>query len=599
MTAHLIADPDTAATAPDPTTIDPGWFALSAAMTDEVPTIADRDDLLVTVAPGAGHGAPACFLPARATIELDGTHLDGIDPVTMTPHLVSDRARYATAWGLLVHECAHAHHSTWEAPADAAPGAVEAALLLEESRMEGAHIRRRPDDLHWLRSSATNLILADTRATDPAHAPAMTPRDAAQTAALLLARADAGILTPDETAPVAAAAETVLGADTLAALRALWQQAHTVADDDHETMIDLGRRWCETIGEDPDTATEPGAPGTPSGSATPDPDASGDPGSSASGGGAPSPLADAINTALATVAANVAGEPVPEDPAATRAATKAAEQQARKDAEKVAHGVFTVGGPRTGRTATAGTRPPTADERAAARRLGRALSTAGVRDRTAVKTTSVMPPGRLRMRGALAADAQRAAGAMPTAEPFTRTTRRTVPTPPLRIGIACDVSGSMRSFARPVASAAWILANAAHHATVPGTTATVIFGNHVRPITAPGTTPAHVTEFDADDDWEDVGRAIDALDGALDLSRPGAARLLVIVSDGEFRTDPLRDGQLRIDRLRAAGCGVLWLAPDAFWSKPLDGATVLTLTDPTTTAQAIGRAATAALRATR
>lgn len=134
---------------------------------------------------------------------------------------------------------------------------------------------------------------------------------------------------------------------------------------------------------------------------------------------------------------------------------------------------------------------------------------------------------------------------------------------------------------------------------MPGTTATVIFGNHVRPITAPGTTPAHVTEFDADDNWEDVGRAIDALDGALDLSRPGAARLLVIVSDGEFRTDPLRDGQLRIDRLRAAGCGVLWLAPDVFWSKPLDGATVHTLTDPTTTAQAIGRAATAALRATR
>ena len=47
------------------------------------------------------------------------------------------------------------------------------------------------------------------------------------------------------------------------------------------------------------------------------------------------------------------------------------------------------------------------------------------------------------MRGALAADAQRAAGAVPTAQPFTRTTRRSVPTPPLRIRIACDVSGSM------------------------------------------------------------------------------------------------------------------------------------------------------------
>ena len=70
------------------------------------------------------------------------------------------------------------------------------------------------------------------------------------------------------------------------------------------------------------------------------------------------------------------------------------------------------------------------------------------------------------MRGALAADAQRAAGALPTAEPFTRTTRRAVPTPPLRLGIACDVSGSMVEFAGPVASAAWILAHAARHTRV-------------------------------------------------------------------------------------------------------------------------------------
>ena len=98
-------------------------------------------------------------------------------------------------------------------------------------------------------------------------------------------------------------------------------------------------------------------------------------------------------------------------------------------------------------TSIAGTRPPTDPERVAARRVGRALSTAGVRDRVRTHTASAMPPGRLRMRGALAAAAQRAAGAVPTALPFTRTTRTTVPTPPLRLGIACDVSGSMVEFA--------------------------------------------------------------------------------------------------------------------------------------------------------
>ena len=55
--------------------------------------------------------------------------------------------------------------------------------------------------------------------------------------------------------------------------------------------------------------------------------------------------------------------------------------------------------------------------------------------------SSATPPGRLRMRQAVAADAQRAAGAMPTARPFTRVERRRVPAPPLAVGVACDVSG--------------------------------------------------------------------------------------------------------------------------------------------------------------
>jgi hypothetical protein len=129
-------------------------------------------------------------------------------------------------------------------------------------------------------------------------------------------------------------------------------------------------------------------------------------------------------------------------------------------------------------------------------------------------------------------------------------------------------------------------------------TATVIFGHHVRPITRPGTAPTAVTEFAARDNWEAIDEAIDALDGALGLSRPGAARLMVIVSDGDFRPGPRQGGQQRLDRLRASGCGVLWLATDED-DIPLTGATVHVMTDPTATAQAIGRAATAALRATR
>ncbi|MEV0704877.1 hypothetical protein AB0I53_44140 [Saccharopolyspora sp. NPDC050389] len=187
MSTHLISD-----TTVDKTRLDSSrdavWLRLSATLTDEVPVIADREDLLVTIAPGAGHGSPACYFPHHATIEIDGTHLGTVDPTTMTPDRLGDRARYATAWGLLTHECAHARHSVWEPPRDAPPGAVDAAMLLEESRIEASQIRRRPDDRHWLRASATNLILADTHANDPTRAPGMTPHAAAHAAALLQRR---------------------------------------------------------------------------------------------------------------------------------------------------------------------------------------------------------------------------------------------------------------------------------------------------------------------------------------------------------------------------------------------------------------------------
>ncbi|MGW5053965.1 hypothetical protein [Actinokineospora sp. NPDC004072] len=582
MSTHLVADPDATGTAVFPTR--PEWLTLSAALVDEVEIIADREDLIVTIAPGAGSGAPACFYPARALIEVDGAHL-GVDPTTVDPSNLADRTRYATTWGLLTHECGHAKHTAWTPPDNAPPAVVDAAMLLEEPRMEAAQIRRRPDDRHWLRTSAANLILADyNAATTTGGTPAMTTLDAARAAALLLARVDGGILTAAEIAPAATVIETILGADLLAQLRELWREALNTADDNAEGMIDLGRRWCEALGVDPDDPN-------PNNGAQGDPDLS-DP---------PSPLLPAIAQALANVARAVGKETLPQDPAALAAARRAAHDADDEANEEIARTVFSAAhyNPHgMGSTATAGTRPPTADERTAARVLARALSTAGVRERAAVTATSPIPPGRLRMRGVLAADAQRAAGATVTAEPFTRTARLHTPTPPLRLGIACDVSSSMGYLRRPVASTAWILAHAGARATVEVTTATVIYGAHVRAITHPHTVPDHVTEFATNDAAHDLATAAAALDGALGLSHPGAARLLVIVSDGHYGHTERAAARAQVDRLRACGCAVLWLITDDD-DNPFDGVTVHMLSSPTATAHAIGRAATTALRAAR
>src|SRR5207344_3021749 len=95
------------------------------------------------------------------------------DPDTADPAHPADRYRYPTAWGLFVHECAHDRHTACNPTPDTPPAAVRAAMLLEESRIENAHTRRRPDDRHWLRAAATDLILADL--APPAAGPASTP----------------------------------------------------------------------------------------------------------------------------------------------------------------------------------------------------------------------------------------------------------------------------------------------------------------------------------------------------------------------------------------------------------------------------------------
>jgi hypothetical protein len=556
---HLVAD-EVPVTPPDRP-----WLKLSAALTECVADIAVRQDLLVQCAPGAGRGAPGCFVPALASVELDGTHL-GADPRTCDPSRPSDRERYPALWGVLVHEAAHADHTRWNVSPDSSGAAASAALLLEESRIEAKHLGRRPGDRHWLRAAIRTLVLPDFADAG------LTRWDAAQAAGLLLARVDAGVLDADETSAVATVVEKVLGRTRLTKLRRIWRRAHKTADENATQMMDLGRRWCRALGVAPDQ----GASGRRSRAP-----------------GRPSPLAAAITAALDAVAATGSGPSTRAQP--DRAAARAAEQAARERARVVASKVFAS---REVDTPNASTplrevRPPTAEEQAAARRLARALRAAAHRERVATTIHSATPPGRLRMREGLAADAQRAAGAVPTAEPFTRTTRRSVSSPPLRLGIACDVSGSMADLAKPVASAAWILARAAGH--VPDArSATVVFGESVHPITYPGAVPARVREFTANARTEEFCDAVDALDATLGLSRPGAGRLLVIVSDGHFRPRQRECGQERVTRLTKAGCAVLWLVLDAR-AVPLDGVHKIPLTVPADAVGAIGQAAIRAL----
>ncbi len=213
-----------------------------------------------------------------------------------------------------------------------------------------------------------------------------------------------------------------------------------------------------------------------------------------------------------------------------------------------------------------GYRPPTNQERGEAALLARALRRAVIRERSATVSTSQRPPGRLRMRDGVSFKASVAAGQVPVAEPFTRKIKKHNPSPPLRVGIAQDVSGSQSAFVDPAAVAGWMVARGV--SLIPeARSAMVTFGATVTPVTWPRQVPPGVPQLLAVDGYETPSIAIRALDGVLNLTQPGFARLLFMVTDGEFVKDEQAELAVAdVKRLLNSGCKIIWLQTGTGWS---------------------------------
>ncbi|WP_428962241.1 VWA domain-containing protein [Micromonospora fluostatini] len=535
VAAHLTTPTPTPALAGSP------WTPWAAAWTRQAALLTSRPETTVTVAPAAG-GPPGHSHPATAQIHVDADLIG--DPAIADPRRPGHKAKVPVAYGVLLHEVAHVNHSHWNPPPDVPPVVREAALLLEESRIERRHRDTRPRDRRWLRRAVTSII-------DPADTPTDTPWSAAYAAGLLLARVDAKVLYPGDVRQPRRAITRILGRRTLKGLRAIWTEAHTVDDTDTTRMIDLGRRWCHLLGIDPTHTPHPPADDA-----------------------ATSTIAAALGDALTTILHNPAATPIP-----------------------TSSGSGGPGGPGrhvdTDTPITWTAREPDDTERQAATRLTAHLRRARHREPARTRQPSTTPPGRLRTRAAVTLAAQRAAGVTPTAQPWQRTVRRPVPDPDLTVAILIDASGSMGAFAKPMSSAAWIVAQAATRAGA--TTATLAFGDRVTVLIPPGRRPTTVRDMRADAHTERFVEACAEADRLLHLSTPGTARLLVVVSDGHYvDTD---EAQATVNRLHHTGCAVLWLAPanDRWPPQAYDHTTAITVDDPTTCITLIGHAAINAL----
>lgn len=580
---------------------DTEWLGVGAKIGELVNNWANRSDLVTYVGERAGEesGAPASFNPASAEINVNTRVAFGFVSPESVGNLNERKQQFEfpKATGAIFHEALHAKFSTWDlakAAKELPANVCKALHLLEESRIESYGVRTMPANKSFLRACALEIVLADMN--EESFSKMTTTRQAAHTLALTYARVDAGVLEVDDVKSVAPVIDPIIKADTRIDLQKIWREFQGLrAEFDEARMYELAHEWERVVSEQAEENGE-----------DPEGESSGEGGITIQISGE---FAEAIKEALeeardnAEVGAMTEGEQqqTQEEYRETADAKKSASEE-RKEHKDTASLVFSVGSTPNNSKSNSElreTRMPTTEERIAAVQIAQALEKAKYRDRVRIESASVTPPGRLRTRNLVQGEAIRERNPMAVVEPFRRVQRKHTEDPNLTVGVMVDISGSMRRAMEPMASAAWILSEAGKR--IQAKTAMVYFGNDVFPTLRAGQHLDRVNVYTASDGTEKFDKGFKALDGALDLLNGSGARLLVIVSDGQYTWEERPLAQKWLNRCAQAGVGVLWIGAgsDGAMAEHYcqeSGAQFVRMRESATdAAQAIGRTAATAL----
>lgn len=556
------------------------WLSTCATIGQIANEWAGRNDLVVYGGKDAGMGeAIACFIPDTAEIEVSLSNAFG--EVT-TPEMVGDlklrknQYEFPEAIGVIYHEALHARYSGWEhARFDELFKAKELTkreydnfYLLEESRIEGLGASLMPKNRLFLRSSALKLSLGDINEKIGEMSAVAV---ASNLAGLALARVTGGVLEPDDVYLIEEKVSEVLGVELLDQLRSIWTEFQTL----HHTNpthfvrgVELAKLWTQLVkdkavaeGQEPEDGCSFGEMGE---------------GGSGSGemsdemkemiGKIISDLIEAVensadDTALATND-DLADQQDSEESKEQVSEKNKKQEQQNKDKE-ISEKVFSrsSGGGETGSSSTLiETRKPTSEERIASVRVSQMLERAKYRERDVVTRTGVIPAGRLRTRTLVQGKALESKGVKTQVEAWEHKSRRYTDEPTLSVGVMVDVSGSMGSAMNPMATTAWVLAEAGRR--VQAKTAMVYYGSGVFPTLKVGQRLPDVKVYTAPDGTEKFGEGWSALNGSLDLLYGRGARLLVIVSDGHYTPSEDRKAREVMKECQRNGVAVMWISPD-------------------------------------
>jgi hypothetical protein len=489
------------------------------------------------------------------------------------------------ARGAVIHEAGHAHYSKFSladlSKLDRNVGQV--IIALEELRIEYnmnyflgntkslANTTYQMDLVHGAHYIARHNIPVGP----------VSPLDVSTCLALTFGRVDVGVLSFGAAMVYRDAFEVHMDPALIENLRALWLRYMGLTDRDLEGRVEIAKEWCDLL--DLPSGDENGMP-EPGGACLGDPDegegegdgegeGEGDgegegEGKGRAGSSFGDDIRDAADYAYEVTKTDAAVEHKNREAIARRAALEGAsksreKREAMADRAHKSHGYGESDPKHWGRSLFAPSEAPTSDEAAAMVALARRLDKVSYTDKHKTKVGSLVPPGRLSGRGAVQASAQADRGQIISATPWKSKRRKSVPKTPLTVGIIADVSGSMGSSVRSVSTAAWMLSEAVNR--VQGRTSTVLMGEDVYGLVAPGKRFSEIPRYNAYAGHENFTDAYMAIDGSLNLVHGRGARILFCVTDGHFVSSTHNDyAHVAMREAKAAGIQVFWLDYDGY-----------------------------------
>jgi len=559
------------------------WLGVGYEITQLVNAWSDRTDLVALLGTEAGQGAPACFLPALAEVEVNTKVAFG--EIT-TPSMIDDLTKrknqyeFAKAVGAIRHEAYHAKFSAWDIPLAGKTlkqDEFEALMLLEEGRIEAWGINAHPDAKVFLRASAMGLIIDEAKEIFSEQS---TVRSASSLVGLCHARIIAGSLDELQAFDLVDKVNGILGSDLVMKLKEIIYQFQ-----DHATHTDISAcyplaiEWARLVRE---KAEEAGEQPTKE--------------EQEAFGEMMKELLGEMSESISISNANELQDQKRSEDMKESATAKANTSKEQKKNEEIARQVFSKSsgpGQASTRSQLVEKRSPNGQERNSAVKIAKALERAKYRERGVSEIGSIVPPGKLNARKIIQAKAleQKGIHTQPTA--FSKKVRKHTDEPTLTVGVMVDISGSMSSAMNPMASTAWIMSEAVRR--VQGRCAMVYYGSDVFPTLKAGQRLKEVNVYSAPDGTEKFDRAFRALDGALNLLNGEGARLLVVVSDGHYTNEEMESAKAWVARCSKNGVAVLWLpiGDNGATAKHIcagaNAQVVENITDPSVSALIIGK----------